>query len=859
MLKRPVWSGPLMLFAASMLGACSGQSLDLEIKARLDGQPAAQAKVMVDGQEQGVTDGTGIFAKTIQRKPGAEVALLVVEDMPGYHIKPWTASFLVKLPKNGTADKYAFDADLQGTRYITLIATDKGTPIADAVVKVNDKDVGRTDARGELVYEYQRVPRTGVALAVSKPGYSVWQRTGALEPGQRVEVALSRRAIVTVTALTEQYGHTSGMAGVAVSLDGRTVGKTDDRGVYTYAYDGAPGKKAQLTLSLPDYLPAEWKTVVTLEGQVAVQRYFYPTTPAPIRVGVYRFVGNTLGVDLKDVATQAEGAISSQLFKYAAFREVPSAEVQAEVKRLKLGLERITSKGWQDTPLRRTVDMIVLGSVAKDDKGFVIETKFYTAGGHLLLSQISRARDTGAITGAAREITANVMERFPFEGTVVAVEDETYRVNIGKPYRISRGTELILTTATMGEAGKVTGYRETGRLKVKRTEETGSLAEVEDLKKGEKIRIGDRVVRRVYREGDEQGARTYFTLLAKGGLAPDLAPLPQVNVYLNGNWAGSTGSDGRAEVSLRLGKSYELLLYRHGYQQVNDKIKLDKSGETREFGLNVNNSVFRVESQPSGAAVFVDGDQIGRTPILDGKPVGLGFHTVKLTVGEDYRDWEEVVEFDKKIEDRTGDRKITVPLDYLRIGERAAQKGDVDGAIKAYASTDKNHPDYSEAHHRLAQLYLDEKNDYEGAIRELENVLALPQNQQLIYKQFAVAFTNLGHAYYEKGNRLVEKDREAGAQAFAKAIQNLQIAKQNTRFFPTRHYDEALHDTYFYLALSYHKLYLVTHKDSVMNSANLAWREYFDFFPKKLEGNPAFQQSREAAGKYWAQIKDQQS
>ena len=41
--------------------------------------------------------------------------------------------------------------------------------------------------------------------------------------------------------------------------------------------------------------------------------------------------------------------------------------------------------------------------------------------------------------------------------------------------------------------------------------------------------------------------------------------------------------------------------------------------------------------------------------ILEGKPVGLGFHTVKLTVGEDYRDWEEVVEFDKKIEDRTGD------------------------------------------------------------------------------------------------------------------------------------------------------------------------------------------------------------
>jgi len=59
--------------------------------------------------------------------------------------------------------------------------------------------------------------------------------------------------------------------------------------------------------------------------------------------------------------------------------------------------------------------------------------------------------------------------------------------------------------------------------------------------------------------------------------------------------------------------------------------------------------------------------------------------------------------------------------------------------------------------------------------------------------------------------------------------------------------------------LSYHKLYLVTRKDTIAHNANLAWREYIDFFPKGLEGNPVFMQSREAARKYWTQIKDQQS
>jgi tetratricopeptide (TPR) repeat protein len=407
----------------------------------------------------------------------------------------------------------------------------------------------------------------------------------------------------------------------------------------------------------------------------------------------------------------------------------------------------------------------------------------------------------------------------------------------------------------LDEAGKVSEYHETGRLRVKKAEESSSWTEVEELKENEKITIGDRVVRHIYREGEEEAARNYFILLAKGGVPPDVSPLAAVNIYVNDEWLGSTGPDGKAEVPVRINRGFTLMLYRHGYQQVMEKVKIEKSKETREFVLTVNNALFKIDSEPSSADVFLDGDKIGRTPILDGKLVTLGFHTVKISAGGDFRDWEEVVEFSKKEENRTGDRKIVLAKDFLKIGERVEQKGDFDAAIQAYKSTEKGHPDYSEARHRLGRIYLDEKNDYEAATREFENVLSLPENQQLLYKQFSVAFMNLGHAYYEKGNALVQKDKEAAAQNFAKAIQNLQIAKQNMRFFPTVHYDEAVHDTYYYTALSYHKLYLITRKNNLLDHANLAWREYFDFFPKKLEGDNTFEKTREAAQKYWDQIK----
>src|SRR3989442_12480808 len=163
--------------AALLLAACSGQQVQLEIKARMDGQPAAGATVMVDGKELGMTDGTGVLAKPITRSAGAEVELLVSKELSGHRIKPWKTTFLIKLGKDGkVVDRYSFDADLAATRYFTVAVNEGGTPVTDATVKLNDKELGKTDARGELVHEYTTLPPKGVQLTISKPAYPAWRR-----------------------------------------------------------------------------------------------------------------------------------------------------------------------------------------------------------------------------------------------------------------------------------------------------------------------------------------------------------------------------------------------------------------------------------------------------------------------------------------------------------------------------------------------------------------------------------------------------------------------------------------------------------------------------------------------------------
>jgi len=265
-------------------------------------------------------------------------------------------------------------------------------------------------------------------------------------------------------------------------------------------------------------------------------------------------------------------------------------------------------------------------------------------------------------------------------------------------------------------------------------------------------------------------------------------------------------------------------------------------------------SLFKVDSTPAGAKVYVDEKYIGTTPLLQGVEVEFGFHTVKL-IKEGFRKTEEVVDFSKAIVDRLGNNKYALPNDGLASGEDAEIDGSIEQAISAYRSLDRRHPDYAKARHRLAQLYLVYKSDYEAAVKEFEKVVEIPEVDQLIWKQFAVVYTNLGQAYYKLGESVLELDDREAAQYFAKAIKALDKAKVNTRFFPNDVYDEILHDTYYYNSLAYQALYYITERESIYIQADRAWRDYFDFFPTALKENSEYAELQDASQDHWDQLR----
>jgi tetratricopeptide (TPR) repeat protein len=873
-------------------GVGKKSELEVKVQATLDGEPASQARVLVDGAEVGLTDDKGNLTEKIWRQPGAEVAVEIRMEAPGYQVEPWKDSFVVKLPKDGSAESYVIDASLKASKYFTLVVSDDGEPLEDVSVIIDGKKRGKTDEAGEYVYNYETMPKRGMSFKVSKKGYTTWQKKVRVKPGQTIVASLARKsemaraeappssvsdaavsqsrstkkaqrgrkgkvARVSVSALTETYGVTEGIPNVVVSVDNKRAGKTNREGKFTYVYRGESGREVELKLTAPEHIPSEYRTTVKLRGKQSIERIFYPLKPKPIRVGLYGYVNNTPEEDLADVVSATEKAIGDNLFIYGSFVEVPKAKLRQAMMNASLDLETMSTKGWRQTRLIDMVDMIISGSVTKNDQGMTLESTVNFSDGKPLLSQINKVMKKKQVEDTIKLVVNNIIEQFPFEGTVIATEQDRYRINLGRlDYKIRRGNEFKYVTVDPIATGK-TGpdYHEAGLLVVNDNDEKSSWAELVNLSDNEKISVGAKVVRRVYLEDI---AKDSFILAARARSSTNSRPLWGVNVYLDNTWVGTTGSDGTAVVPVRLHSEHDLLLSRYGYEPLKDKLKVEASNEVREFSLDEANALFKVDSVPSGAAVFVDGVEVGNTPLLEGTLVNFGFRKVKLSAGGEYRDWEKVLEFNESTVDRTGTDRIILVKDYLKIGRMAEQNGNIDAAIAAYASTERGHPDYSDAHHRLAQLYLDEKDDYDAAIREFENVLSLPENKQIIYKQFAVTYTNLGHAYYEKANQLIHKDKQAAAANYAKALENLKIAKQNTRFFPNKYYQEAVHDTYYYQAVSYHKLFLVTKKKAILDRADLAWKEYFDFFPKELEGKSEFTKIRQSSRKYWAQLKDLQ-
>jgi tetratricopeptide (TPR) repeat protein len=849
---------PMLFVVTALLAGCGVKPVDfdLEVKVQLDGRPVYDAQVLLDGVAEGATDANGQFLKKLTRMPEQPVRIEVKKDDSKDRTKTWENSFKVKPRKDSEPrEKQSFAVALQ--RFVLVDVSYQDKPVEGATLSVDGKIAALSGPAGAAEVVLDNWPKAGLKLTAKKDGFGETSLLYKGQSGERIQMALYTEAVISIEALQERNAIARPIQGAVVTVAGREVGKTGANGIYTYRQKGKLGETVALGISAPGNLPSTFTRSVKLGGATKLQQFFYSASPERLRAALVGFASNTGGEDIGDVIKRIEQSFNEDFADAKAFKLVPAASARSLIQRSKLSYDKLKSKGWRGTPLAEAVDVLVFGSVARGEgDSYVVEVSFYEPDGKLVMTQAAVLGSGGSwrVGRAMSEIVSNVIASYPVAGVVTAVKDEELQISIGRNQFPLGGEDVfIVQAAKRGADGRISGYTDSGTVKVYRTRD--DFTEVRAAAMRETAHPGDRVVRLDTSSRAEGSDKVAFVVT--GGKAGQATALAGANLYIDKRWVGSTDRKGEASVQLRLGRKYDLMVYRHGYAQASRTIEPGKKGERFEFALNSFSSDLTLESEPSGAIVWLDDNRVGTTPISKAIPVTIGFHTLRVDAGNEFRSWEEVVEFNKAEENRTGSNRIVLYKDYLKLADQAESARQFDEAIRLYLAAPKEHPDYVELHHRLGQLYLDDKHDTDLALAEFERVQAIPEVAELVFKQYAVVYTNLGKAYYVKGNSLLRSNRGDATQYFAKAIKALDRARENTRFFPNERHDEAVHDTYYYRALAYHNLYQLTKREALQPNVEMAWNEYQDFFPLKLRGKPEFEQLRESGEKLAKQIAGQ--
>lgn len=844
----------LAVFTALLLilSACSEKPVEVNIKvsAILNGDVLEGATVLLDGKEVGQTDVKGEFSTSVSKLKEQKVSIEVVKVSDTLKSKPWKTEFAIAKAESETLTK-EFKAELKN--YITIVASSKNQPLADTTIRRGKDLVGKTDSEGRLEYVFDSWPKKGLRLKADKLGYVAKTMKLAGNSGDEVPVSLIERAVLQFKAFSDSNGASEPIEGASIYMGKKLLGSTGSDGYFTYRHKGKHGDKVKITMAARGYIPSKWSKTITLEGKQTYKRNYFSEKPSLIKTGIYSFVSNTSGEDISSVLSKVKQKLENELFSESkAFVQIQNAKLVKLVRDSKLSLDRLKTRGWNKNRLSRSLDLLVLGSIGRnDDNDFIIEVNFHRKDGTLVMSHVVTASSDSnwRIGRAVGEVVENVLERYPFEGMVTAVNEDGYRINLGDDvFPISNSDVFELRSISRNSVGKIKHSKAVGTSEVDRSRSFYTM--LEPIK--QKVKIGDRVVRV---DSVRANQTDFIQLSVKGGVEADVRELSGVNVYAEEKWIGITDSKGKLKVPARIGRDVDLVLYKHGYKQIEKSVEADKKGQDFAFKMKSYSSNLTITSNPSGATIMLDDKKIGVTPMKSPYPVTLGFHTLRLHLGGQYRDWEEVVEFNKSDENRTGKNAIKLHKDYVNIAEKLYNGGEIDGAIAAYKNTNSQHPDYAEARHRLAQIYLDDKRDYDASIREFENVRNLPEVKELVLKQYAVVYTNLGHAYYAKADSIMDVDKKEASRYFAKAVKALNTAKENTRFFPNESYDEILHDTYYYVAVSLHNLFKITGRGALRTSADLAWQQYFDYFPDKLNSITEYTKLKGMAQRLWDELR----
>lgn len=845
----------LGLVLIPLLFACAEKpaTVAVNVTAMMEGQPVVKATVFLDGKAAGKTNAKGKFSGSVTKMRNQQVSVEVKHKSEELSLLPWKDNFTIAPSDPDQGAEYNLAAVMKG--FIRFAISTDGEPLDDASISLGDTVLGQTNAQGEFTYSYKEWPAKKKAeFTVAKSGYQPQSIQVANRSGADYAMRLYELTVIRVKAVGDRYGQDVAIRNASVFLDGVLLGRTNELGALTYIYNDSE-VEGTLDVVAPGYTPVKWNQKISLQGKSSVQARFYPLQAQAVRAGIFGFHGVDAKRNISGLIKNIESEFARRLFANPrAFRQVKQDTLNRLVADSGYTVAQLTSEGWENAALRKDLDVLVSGHIKPLKSGYLVVVDFYRYDGKLLTSLSQRVgAGKRQIAQLVKRMVGDVMAHFPFAGIVTKVDKAGVKVNLGRShYPMRKGDMYSVHSLMKSVGGEITGSMEVGAMAVKSMPDQQAILDTKGLKKGKRVKVGDSVIRL---GNSFYGYRKYISLQLNKGSKGSISPLAGVNAYIDGKWAGVSRKDGKLNVPAKVKTKLDLVLYKPGYQHIIRTIEPTKRGQKYDFSLEASSASLTITSEPEGARVFVDGDEVGTTPIIEPYPVNYGFRTIKVMAAGDYRVWQHIIPVESQSIDLTGKRKIVLHKDHIGSAKTAKLEGKSKEAGESYEMVKAGHPDYVEARYRLGQLNLGKDPDLDAAIGFLEPIMKDPRILDGSVKSLLGAYTSLGQAYCLKGESLVGGNNKDAARYFAKAVVALTHARKHEEVYLQDDADRLRHDNHYYLAKAYHAMYNFTRSAEYMRKAKVAWQNYFDFFPNKLNTEPKYEKIRKAALEHYLKLK----
>ena len=216
---------------------------EITVLVTLNGSPVSGAQVEVNDDEIGETDADGLISFIVPDDDELEIETKKDGLKGELEIDLEGESELEQKSKEGELTIQVVDGEVAPGREITVLVTLNGSPVLDALVEVNDDEIGWTDADGlisftvpdddELEIEAVKGHLKGeleIELEQESPGVSNEELTLEVVDGEIIHGE-------TITVLVTFEGNP--VAGAQVEVDDDDVGETDADGLisFTVPYD----------------------------------------------------------------------------------------------------------------------------------------------------------------------------------------------------------------------------------------------------------------------------------------------------------------------------------------------------------------------------------------------------------------------------------------------------------------------------------------------------------------------------------------------------------------------------------------------------------------------------------------------